>query len=54
MYDKSSNSRTVGEGFGVSKDQIQKLVKGKADVLEEYSGNAPSHSRGVRLKTGND
>ena len=36
---------TVGEAFGVSKDQIQKLVKRKAGVLEEYSGNTTSHSQ---------
>ena len=53
MYAKN-NSRTVGEAFGVSKDQIQKLVKRKAEVLEEYSGNAPSHSRCICRKTNND
>jgi len=26
VYDKKPSSRTVGEAFGVSKDQIQKLV----------------------------
>ena len=40
--------------FGVSKDQIQKHVKRKADVLEEYSGDTPSHSRCIRRKTDND
>ena len=35
MYDNNSSSRTVGEAFGVSKDQIHKLVKRKAEVLEE-------------------
>ena len=35
MYDKNSSSRTLGEAFGVSKDQIQNLVKFKAEVLEE-------------------
>ena len=54
MYDKNSSSRTVGEAFGVSKDQIQKLVKRKAEVLEEYNGNTPSHSRCIRRKTDND
>ena len=44
MYDKNSSSRTVGEAFGVSKDQIQKLVTRKAEVLEKYSGNAPIYS----------
>ena len=44
-------SRTVGEAFGVSKDQIQKLVKHKADVLEEYSGNAAIHRQCIRRKT---
>ena len=48
MYDTNSSSRTVREAFGVSKDQIQKLVKRKADVLEEYSGDTPSHSRCIR------
>jgi len=52
MYDKNSSSRTVGEAFGVSKE-IQKLVKRKAEVLEEYSGNSPSHSRCIRRKTDN-
>ena len=33
MYDKNSSSHTVGEVFGVSKDQIQKLGKCKAEVL---------------------
>ena len=41
MYDKNPSSRKVGEAFGVSKDQIEKLVKRKAEVLDEYSGNAP-------------
>jgi len=54
MYDKNSSFRTVGEAFGVNKDQIQKLVKRKAEVLEEYSGNEPSHSRCIRRKTDND
>ena len=54
MYDKNSSSRTAGEAFGVNKDQIQKLVKCKAGVLEEYSGNEPSHSRCIRRKTDND
>ena len=54
MYDKTSSSRTVGEAFGVSKDQIQKLVKRKTDVLEEYSGDTPSHSWCIRRKTDND
>jgi len=31
------SSRTVGEAFSVNKHQIQKVVKLKADVLEEYS-----------------
>jgi hypothetical protein len=34
MYDKTSSSRTVGEAFDVSKDQIQKIVKRKAEVLD--------------------
>ena len=52
MYDKNSSSRTVGEAF-VIKDQIQNLVKRKAEVLEEYSGNAPSSTDvfAVRLTT---
>ena len=54
MYDKNSSSRTVGEAFGVSKDQIQKLAKRKGGVLEEYSGNAPSHDRCILTKTDND
>ena len=41
---KKSSSRTFGEAFGLSIDQIHKLVKRKADVLQEYSGNTPSHS----------
>ena len=40
MYNRKPSSHTVGEAFGVSKgpNTIQKLVKCKADVLEEYSG----------------
>ena len=52
MYDKKTSSRTVGEAFGVNKDQIQKLNKRKVDVLQEYNGNAPSHSRCIRRKAG--
>jgi len=33
MYENKTSSHTAGETFGVSKDQIQKLVKPKADVL---------------------
>ena len=47
-------SRTVGEAFGVSKVQIQKPVKRKANVLEEYNGNGPSYSRCICHKKGND
>jgi len=54
LYYKNNSTRTVGEAFGVSKDQIQKLVKCKADVLEEYSVNAPSHSWCIHRKIGND
>ena len=32
-----NSSRTVGGAFGVSKDQIQKLVERKANVLQECS-----------------
>ena len=46
--------RTVAEAFGVNKDHVQNLVKRKAQVLEEYRGNAPSHSRCFRRKTDND
>jgi len=45
MNDTKPISRTVGKEFGPRKDQIHKLVKRKADVLEEYSGNATSQSR---------
>jgi len=36
--------RTLGEAFGLSKDQIQKVVKRNADVLEEFSENSPSYT----------
>jgi len=35
LYDKNPSSLTVGEAFGVNKDQIHKLVKFMADLLEE-------------------
>ena len=52
IYDNKT-SRTVGEAYGVNKDQIQKLLKLRVDVFGEYSGNARSHSRCIRRKNGN-
>ena len=37
------DKNTVAETFGVSKDQMQTLVKCKAHVREEYSGNTEQH-----------
>ena len=53
-YDIKRSSRKVGEAFDVSKDEIQKLVRRKADEYEEYSGNTLSHSQHISRKIGND
>ena len=54
MYEKLQSSRKVGEAMGVSKDQIQRIVKRKAEVLNEFESNAPSDRKRKLRKTGND
>lgn len=54
MYDNTRSSRKVGAAFGVSKDQIQKLVKRKADVLEEFHINGPNDRCRKMRKTGDE
>ena len=48
LYDKLQSSRKVGDFFGVSKDQIQHLVKRKAEVLDDYN-NASYNSKNLHF-----
>ena len=48
MYTKNCSFRTVGE----TKYQIPN--KCKSDLLEDYTGNTPSHSRCICQKTCNE
>ena len=54
MYDQNPSSRKVAEAFGVGKDQIQRLVKRKADIMNEFETNVPSDRKRKVRKTGNE
>ena len=54
MYDQNPSSRKVAEAFGVGKDQIQRLVKRKADIMNEFETNVPSDRKWKVRKKGNE
>ena len=54
MYDQKQSSRNVAREFGVGKDQIQRLMKRKAQVLDEFESNAPNDRKRKIRKTGNE
>ena len=46
LYDRLSSSTKFADEFGVRKDQIQRLIKRKAEVLEDYENNVSMDRKG--------